>query len=166
MSEQITKEALENEFREAAERLGVLKSEQEKLERILASLSQLLQAKYGDAPPLPATVPLFKGLSSSRRRFADTSIKDALRLILHERRKPMSTRELFTELEAGGKRIGGKSQTETVRAILYRYSKIFSKTEDSKWTLRDQGGDGNRETLPSATGKHIPPGRAVIQKQV
>lgn len=134
---EITKEALEQELRETADRLDSLRSEQERLERIVASLAQLLQAKFGEAPPLP-NIPLFRNLAaSSKGRFASLSIKDGLRLILQDRKRPMTVRELFHELDSGGKKLGGRTKTETVRAILYRNLKTFRKTDDGKWTLPD-----------------------------
>ncbi len=131
---EIARDALERELRDATERLEALKAEQRRWEMIIAGLTQLLEAKFGNVSSA-ASSSLFGHLPPlSDKRLAGLSIREAIRVVLGEKNEPMPVREIMHELEAGGKRIHGRAKAETVRAVLYR-SPEFRKTEERKWII-------------------------------
>lgn len=132
----ITKESLERELADSVEHLRVLRLECTRMERIIESVKQLIDAKYSNVPSqTPASVMLFDALSSpGRQRFAEMSIRDAMRTVLREHHGPMKVRQIYEVLEANGKHIGGKSPTETVRAVLVRQKRLFKRT-NGNWSL-------------------------------
>ncbi len=114
-----------DELRATESQVTRLKRRIEGFKEILASFDQ----------PKPAAS-LFR-LPSSKHSLSHMSIKDAAKAMIKERGEPMTAREIFTEIVARGKKPGGKSPIETLRAILRSTDDTFKKTPDSKWTLAD-----------------------------
>lgn len=114
------------ELRTAEAQVTRLKRRVEGLKEVMASFAE----------PKPRGPVLFR-LPSSKRSLAQMSIKDAAKTVLKEHGEPMTTREIFDEIVARGKKPGGKSPIETLRAILRSTDDVFKKTPDSKWTVFD-----------------------------
>ncbi len=133
MPTSITKEALEAELQEAQSQLEHHKQETRRYERLIVALTQLLETMYEQIPKMPALG------SSITTALAQFTLKEAIRLTLEKYDEPLAVRDILDELQSAGKRVGGGSPLETVRAVLYRYNKtLFYKNEDGRWTTRHQ----------------------------
>lgn len=133
MSDILNREAIEQELTEARERLKALEIDLERQRRIVSHLSGLHAAKYGEASSL-TSIPLFEdAVPVGKGRFANMTIKEAVRTILQERGGSMTVKEILTILEAGGKKFKGKTKTGTIRSILKR-DRMFFRTNGA-WTL-------------------------------
>ncbi|HEX9532041.1 MAG TPA: HTH domain-containing protein [bacterium] len=133
MSEILNREAIEQELSEARELLKALEIDLDRQRRIVAHLTGLLAAKYGEASSLQG-IPLLEDVTPvGRGRFANATIKEAVRTVLQERGEPVTVKEILAVLEAGGKRFKGKTKAATVRSILKR-DRIFHR-DNGGWTL-------------------------------
>jgi len=117
----------------AVEELRIAEAQVTRLKRRVEGFKEVL-ASF--AEPKPRGV-LFRLPASGKRSLAQLSIREAAKTVLKEHGEPMTAREIFEEMVASGKKPGGKSPIETLRAILRSTDDTFKKTPDLKWTLAD-----------------------------
>lgn len=139
LDHQDLREELQERLERAKERLRSVEAEATRLKRLIAGLKDVLATLDQEGLQLSEGLP-FKDLPppSPRSALATMSIKDAACSVLAQQQRPMSVRELYDALAAGGKIVGGKTPTETLRAVLNRYDSDFRRMPDAKWILADE----------------------------
>src|SRR5574341_124482 len=133
MGDIMNREVIEQELADARERLKALEIDIERQRRIVSHLTGLLAAKYGEASSLPS-IPLLEDVTPvGKGRFANSTIREAVRTILQERGDPVSVKDILAALESGGKKLKGKTKAATIRSILKR-DPAFHRMNGG-WTL-------------------------------
>jgi len=128
------KELLTERLAVTQERLKAVEAEAERLKSLVELFREVVTRLSGEAPLVSQS--LFHDLPPTvKRPLTRMTIKEAARAVLENADHPVTVREIFDALVAGGRKVGGVKPTDTLRAILRYYEQDFAKTEDGKWTL-------------------------------
>ncbi len=130
------REEIEARLAAATEELRSTEAQVTRLKRRVEGFKEVL-ASFAEPKPRPGAVLFRLPLPTKGSPLSLMSIKDAAKTVLADHGEPMTAREIFEEMVARGKKPGGKSPIETLRAILRTTDDAFKKTPDSKWTLSD-----------------------------
>ena len=103
---------------EAKERLAVLNEERESLEALVSHAERLARLIPSAGRPQPSAEAPAKKSGALRPSSLVRPTRDAVRQILEEAGKPMSTRDLVPEVLRRGIVIGGKDEIATLSARL------------------------------------------------
>ncbi len=129
------KREVEARLASAEEDLKINEAENARLKRLVQALHDVLAMLDHQVPPPTSGLGLLVESYPMRgqKPVAAMSIREGAKTLL-ERDGPKTTRELLVALLAAGKRVGGRSPIDTLRATLQTYD-IFKRTSDAKWDV-------------------------------
>jgi hypothetical protein len=138
-------EELADQIERAKERLKIIEAESIRLKKFISGGRDVLAALDQEHAKTTSKLP-FENLPAIQpeHSLATLSIKDAALAVLRSSAQPMTVKELLKAMGIGGKIVGGKVPSDTLRATLRSYDDIFKQDDDHRWRSVEEEGTGEK----------------------